>query len=117
MMRAGGDEMVRTITLLCNRIWETGEWPRDWKNSVFIPIFKKGDAKDCGNYRTIALISHTSKILLKIIHKGMESTVERAAGKSGWLQEGTRNTRSHRKSEVDNGETEGVRSGGTPLFH
>jgi hypothetical protein len=77
MIRAGGDEMVRKITLLCNRIWETGEWPKGWKNSVFIPIFKKGDAKDCGNYRTIALISHTSKILLKILHKRMESTVER----------------------------------------
>ena len=58
-------------------IWTTGKWPEDWKSSVFIPIFKKGDAKECENYRTIAMISHISKILLKIIHKRMESTIER----------------------------------------
>src|SRR6218665_1128296 len=54
-----------------------GKRPEDWKKSTFIPIFKKGDARSCDNYRTIALISHTSKILLKIIHKRMESTIER----------------------------------------
>ena len=95
MIKAGGDEMIKKITLLCNRIWETGEWPRDWKSSVFIPIFKKGDAKDCENYRTVALISHTSKILLKIIHKRMESTVEREmpANQAGFRK--GRGTRDH----------------------
>ena len=62
---------------MCNQIWETGKWPRDWTKSVFIPLFKKGDARECENYRTIALISHTSKILLKIIHKRMEVIVDR----------------------------------------
>src|SRR6218665_3451748 len=62
---------------ICNNIWKTGKWPEDWKGSTFIPIFKKGEARSCDNYRTIALISHTSKILLKIIDKRMESTIER----------------------------------------
>src|SRR6218665_1452302 len=53
------------------------QWPEDWKGSTCIPIFKKGDARSCDNYRTVALISHTSKILVKIIHKRMESTIER----------------------------------------
>src|SRR6218665_354406 len=70
-------ELIKIITKICNNIWETGKWPEDWKGSTFIPIFKKGDARSCDNYRTIALISHTSKILLKIIHKRMESTIER----------------------------------------
>ena len=49
------------------QIWKTHQWPQDWKMSVFIPIPKKGNAKECSNYRTIALISHTSKVMLKIL--------------------------------------------------
>jgi hypothetical protein len=77
LIKAGGDRTIREITRLCNQTWETGKWPRDWTKSVFIPLFKKGDARECENYRTIALISHTSKILLKIIHKRMEVIVDR----------------------------------------
>ena len=52
----------------CERqIWKTQQWPQDWKRSVFIPIPKKGNAKECSNYRTIALISHASKVMLKIL--------------------------------------------------
>jgi hypothetical protein len=69
--------MTKTITKICNNIWITGKWPEDWKSSVFIPLFKKGDMKECENYRTIAMISHISKILLKIIHKRMENIIER----------------------------------------
>ena len=50
----------------CQQIWKTQQWPQDWKRSVFIPIPKKGNAKECSNYHTIALISHTSKVILKI---------------------------------------------------
>ena len=52
----------------CQQIWKTQQWPQDWNRSVFIPIPKKGNAKTCSNYHKIALISHTSKIMLKILH-------------------------------------------------
>ena len=58
---------------LCNCIWKRKEWPTDWKKSVYVPIFnKKGDEKECGNYRTIALISHASKVLLRVIQRRLE---------------------------------------------
>ena len=52
---------------ICQQIWKTQQWPQDWKRSVFIPIPKKGNAKECSNYHTIALISHASKVMLKIL--------------------------------------------------
>ena len=52
---------------VCQQIWKTQQWPQDWKRSVFIPIPKKGNAKECSNYHTIALISHASKVMLKIL--------------------------------------------------
>jgi len=52
---------------ICQQIWETQQWPQDWKRSVFIPIPKKGNAKECSNYHTIPLISHASKVMLKIL--------------------------------------------------
>ena len=76
LIKAGDEEMVKMITKLCQIVWDTGRWPSDWKKSVFVPIFKKGDPKDCSNYRTIALISHTSKVLLKVLHSRMEGYVE-----------------------------------------
>ena len=57
------------------QIWETQQWPQDWKRSVFIPIPKKGNAKECLNYRTIALISHTSKVVLKILQTRLQQYV------------------------------------------
>ena len=61
------DDAVKVLHSICQQIWKTQQWPQDWKWSVFIPIPKKGNAKDCSNYHTIALISHTSKIVLKIL--------------------------------------------------
>jgi len=77
LLQASGDEGVKALTILCQKIWKTGAWPKDWKKSVYIPIPKKGNATDCADYRTIALISHASKILLKIIQSRMEQTVQR----------------------------------------
>ena len=57
---------------LCNCIWKRKEWPTDWKKSVYVPIYKNGDKQECGNYRTIALISHASKVLLWIIQRRLE---------------------------------------------
>ena len=59
------DDAVKVLHSICQQIWKTQQWPQDWKRSVFIPIPKKG--KECSNYRTIALISHTSKVMLKIL--------------------------------------------------
>ena len=61
------DDAVKVLHSICQQIWKTQQWPQDWKRSVFIPIPKKGNAKECSNYRTIALISHASKVMLKIL--------------------------------------------------
>ena len=67
------DDAVKVLHLTCQQIGKTQQWPQDWKRSVFIPIAKKGNAKECSNYRTIALISHASKVMLKIL-QGFNST-------------------------------------------
>src|SRR5574338_344924 len=61
------DDAVKVLHSICQQIWKTQQWPQDWKRSVFIPISKKGNAKECSNYHTIALISHTSKVMLKML--------------------------------------------------
>ena len=61
------DDAVKVPYSICQQIWKTQQWPQDWKRSVFIPIPKKGNAKECSNYSTIALISHISKVMLKIL--------------------------------------------------
>ena len=61
------DDAVKVLHSMCQQIWKTQQWPQDWKRSVFIPIPKKGNAKECSSYRTIALISYASKGMLKIL--------------------------------------------------
>ena len=61
------DDAVKVLHSICQQIWKTQQWPQDWKRSVFIPIQKNSNAKECSNYRTIALISHASKVILKIL--------------------------------------------------
>ena len=61
------DDAVKVLHSICNQIWKTQQWPQDWKRSVFIPVLNRGNAKECSNYRTIALISHASKVMLKIL--------------------------------------------------
>ena len=61
------DDAVKVLHSICQQILKTQQWPQDWKRSVFIPILKKGNAKECSNCRTMALISHTSKVILKIL--------------------------------------------------
>ena len=62
-------DAVKVLHSVCHQIWKTQQWPQDWKRSVFIPISKKGNAKECSNYRTIALISHASKVMLKTLQQ------------------------------------------------
>ena len=61
------DDAVKVLHSICQQIWKTQQWPQDWKRSVLVPIPKKGNAKECSNYHTIALISHASKVMLKIL--------------------------------------------------
>ena len=61
------DDAIKVLYTICQQIQKTEQWPQDWKRSVFIPIPKKGNAKECSNYHTIALISHASKVMLKIL--------------------------------------------------
>ena len=77
------DDAVKVLHSICQQIWNTQQWPQDWKRSftghgkVFIPIPKKGNAKECSNYRTVALISHTSKVVLKILQARLQQYMNR----------------------------------------
>ena len=66
------DDTVKVLHPLWQQIWKTQQWPQAWKRSVFIPIPKKSNAKECSNYRTIALISHASKVMLKILQARLQ---------------------------------------------
>ena len=66
------DDAVKMLHSICQQIWKTQQWPQEWKRSVFIPIPKKGKAKECSNYHTIALISHASKVMLKILQARLQ---------------------------------------------
>ena len=66
------DDAVKVLHSICQKIWKTHQWPQDWKRSVFIPIPKKGNAKECSNSHTISLISHTSKVMLKILQARLQ---------------------------------------------
>ena len=65
-------DAVKVLHSIYQQIWKTQQWPQDWKRSVFIPISKKGDAKECSNYCTIALISHASKVMIKILQARLQ---------------------------------------------
>ena len=69
------DDAVKVLHSICQQIWKTPQWPLDWKRSVLIPIPKKGNAKECSNYHKIALISHTRKVMLKILQARLQQYV------------------------------------------
>ena len=69
------DDAVKVLHSICQQIWKTQQWPQDWKRSIFIPIPKKGNAKECSNYHTVALISHVSKVMLKILSARLQHYV------------------------------------------
>ena len=86
------DDAVKVMHSICQQIWKTQQWPQDWKRSVFISILKKGDAKECSNYCTIALISHTSKVMLKILHARLQQYMNQELPdvQAGFRKRGTR---------------------------
>ena len=76
LVQAGGEAMIDILTAICNKIWKTGEWPTTWTQSLVITVPKKGNLQLCQNYRTISLISHPSKVMLKIILNRLQPQVE-----------------------------------------
>ena len=66
------DDAVKVLHSICQKIWKTQQWSQDWKRSVFIPVPKKGNAKECSNYRTTGLISYTIKVMLKILQTRLQ---------------------------------------------
>ena len=71
------DDAVKVLHSICQQIWKTQQWPQDSKRSVFIPIPKKGNAKECSNYHTIVLISHTCRVMLKILLASLQQSMNR----------------------------------------
>ena len=71
------DDAMKVLHSICQQMWRTQQWPQDWKRSVFIPIPKKGNAKECSNYGTTALISHASKVMLKILQARLQQYMNR----------------------------------------
>ena len=71
------DDVVKVVHSMCQQIWKTQQWPQDWKRSVFTPIPKKGNVKECSNYRTIALISHANKVTFKILQTRLQQYMNR----------------------------------------
>jgi hypothetical protein len=71
-----GEKAIKAIHDICNMVWKTGIWPRDWVHSTFVPLHKKGSTRKCENYRTVSLISHTSKILLRIINQRLKQYLD-----------------------------------------
>ena len=71
------DDAVKVLHSICQQVWKTQQWPQDWKRSVFIPIPKKGNAKECSNHHTIALISPHSKVMLKILQARLQQYINR----------------------------------------
>ena len=77
LIKAAGEAAITGLTALCQQIWESNEWPQEWRRSLVLPLPKKGDLRLCSNYRTIALIPHASKIMLRIIQGRLATYIER----------------------------------------
>ena len=74
---AGGEDVITALTTICNKIWQTGEWPTPWTQSIVITLPKKGNLQQCQNYRAISLISHPSKVIMKIILNILKKQLEK----------------------------------------
>ena len=77
LVQAGGEDVISALTTVCNKIWQTGEWPTPWTQTLVITLPKKGNLQQCQNYRTISLISHQSKVMLKIILNRLKPHAEK----------------------------------------
>ena len=104
------DDDVNMLHSICQKIWKSQQWPQDWKRSVFIPISKKGNAKECSNYHIIALISHASKVILKILQVRLQQYVNRmwTSRYSRWIQKRQRNQRSNSQHPTHPWKSKGI---------
>ena len=100
------DDSVKMLYSICQHIWKTQQWPQDWKSSVFIPIPKKGNAKECSNYYTVALISYANKVMFKILQARLQQYMncELPDVQAGFREEGKQRSNcqhplDHRKSK------------------
>ena len=100
------DDAVNVLYSICQQIWKSQQWPQDWKRSVFIPVLKKTNAKECSNYHTLALISSASKVILNFSKQSLRVHEPRTSRCSSWTYKRQRNQRSncqhlldHRKSK------------------
>ena len=102
------DDAVKVWHSICQQIWKTQQWPQDWKRSVFIPIPKKGNAKECSNSRTSALISHASKVMLKTLQARLQQYVnhELPDVQAGFRKD--RGTRDQSQHPLDHGKSKRV---------
>ena len=96
------DDAVKVLHSICQQIWKTQQWSQDWKRSIFIPVPKKGNAKECSNYHTIALISHASKVMLIILQARLQQYVNREIPDvEAGFRKGKRNQRSDCQHPLD----------------
>ena len=96
------DDAVKVLHSICPHIWKIQQWPQNWKTSVFIPTSKKGKAKECSNYYTIALTSHASKVVLKILQVRLQQYVNRELSDVlNWVWKRQRNQRSNCQHLLD----------------
>ena len=96
------DDAIKVLHSICQQIWKTQKWPQDWKRSVFISTPKKDSAKECSNYHTTALISHASKVTLKISPSQASTVFEpRTSRYSSWIWKRQRNQRSNCQHPLD----------------
>ena len=104
------DDAVKVLHSICQQIWKTQQWPQDWKRSVFLSIPKKGNAKECSNYHTIALISHARKVMLKILQARLQQYVncELPDVQAGNPEKRQRNQRSNCQHPLDHGKSKRV---------
>ena len=102
------DDAVKVLHSICQQIWKTHQWPQDRKRSVFIPVPKKDNAKECSNYRTIALISHASKVMLKILQARLQQYVNHELPMFKLVLERQRNQRSNCQHLLDHGKSKRV---------
>ena len=77
LVQVGGEDVITALTTICNKIWQTGEWPTAWTQSLVVTLPTKGNLQQCQNYRTISLISHPSKVMLKIILNRLKPQAEK----------------------------------------
>ena len=103
------DEAVKVLHSICQQIWKTQQWPQDWERSVFIPIPEKDNAKECSNYQTVALISHTNKVKLKVLQARLQQYMNgELPDDTIWASKRQRSQRSNCQQSLDHRESRGI---------